>query len=159
VKLADYMNKGDIPVVSGLYYLKGDPSEPIVYRGRGNSFYDNWKRGQKVWVDGVPTGCLLVHMSVMKEIYKDAEPYNALGRQVRKVFETPSKVYEDPETGRKEAMHGTSDLFWCDHVRNNGILKKAGFEKIGRKKFPFLLDTSMLCKHIDLTTGQQYPVR
>src|SRR5512139_622098 len=56
VRINDYMKKAEVPVVSGLYYTKGMPPEPILYRGRGNSYYDDWKMGDKVWVDGIPTG-------------------------------------------------------------------------------------------------------
>jgi len=57
LKLNEYIKKGDIPIVSGLYYCKGSHPEPLVFRGRGNSVYEGWERGDKVWVDGIPMGC------------------------------------------------------------------------------------------------------
>ena len=39
---------------------------------------------------------------------------------------------------------------------NNKVLKKAGWDEIAEKEFPFLVDTSIFCKHIDLQ-GKQYP--
>jgi hypothetical protein len=65
-KLNVYMREAKVPVISGLYYLKAIPTEPIAYRGSGNSCFDKFKIGDKVWVDGVPTGCLLIHTSVLK---------------------------------------------------------------------------------------------
>src|SRR3990172_6137537 len=40
VKMNDYMRKKEVPVVAGLYFAKAHPPEPLVYRGRGNSFYN-----------------------------------------------------------------------------------------------------------------------
>jgi hypothetical protein len=161
LKLNDYMREGEIPVISGLYYTKSEPSEPVVYRGRGNSYYGNWKRGDKVWVDGVPTGCLLINASILKLMYDDAEEYTVkfpgLIRKVRKVFESPRRVWQDPETGYLNSNVGTSDLFWCDSVIKGDYLKKAGYAKIARRKYPFLVDTTILCKHIDLHSGKQFP--
>ncbi len=157
LRLNEYMRDGSIPVISGLYYTKSEPSEPILYRGRGNSYYGNWKFGDKVWVDGVPTGCLLISMRLIKEMYKDAEKYTAFNRPCRKVFDTPGKVWFDPETGHMETAMGTSDLYWCDWVLSGKYLKKAGFDKVCRKKNPFLVDTKIFCKHIDLNSGRQYP--
>jgi hypothetical protein len=162
IKLNDYMRSGDVPVVSGLYYTKSEPSEPVLYRGRGNSFYANWKKGEKVWVDGVPTGCLLINCKILRIMYEDAEKYTikfpGLIREVRRVFESPRRIWQDPETGYVSSNTGTSDLFWCDAVLNGDYLKKAGYKKIARREYPFLVDTTIFCKHIDLHSGTQYPV-
>ena len=48
IKLNQYMNDKKVPVVSGIYFTKSNPTEPILYRGRGNSYYRNWKFGDKV---------------------------------------------------------------------------------------------------------------
>ncbi len=158
LKLNEYMRKADVPVVSGLYYTKSDPSEPVVYRGRGNSYFDGWKRGDKVWADGVPTGCLLIHCSILKLMYEDSEEYQLFnGTTARKVFETPGRVWTDPETGASQSEVGTSDLAWCDRVIDKGYLKRAGWAKVGRRKYPFLVDTNIFCTHIDLSSGKQYP--
>ena len=158
LRLNEYMRKGDVPVVSGLYYLKADPTEPVVYRGRGNSCYDKWSPGDKVWVDGVPTGCLLIHCSILKLMYAESEEYQAMNNvTVRKVFDTPAKIWYDPESTQYRAQVGTSDLAWCDRVMKGGFLKRADWGKIARRKYPFLLDTQIFCRHIDLQTGKQYP--
>lgn len=159
LRLNAYMKDGKIPVVSGLYYTKGNYSEPLVYRGRGNSCFSDFKLGDKVWVDGVPTGCVLIHMSILKLMYEEAEPYmTAFGRAVRKVFETPSRAWTDPETGIGKMEGGTSDLYWCDTVMKNKVLERTGWKKIAKKEFPFLVDTNIFCKHIDLTSGKTYPI-
>ncbi len=53
-------------VVSGLYFSKGVPSWPLIFRGRGNGAFLNFRIGDRVWCDGIPTGFLLVHMSVIR---------------------------------------------------------------------------------------------
>jgi hypothetical protein len=158
--MAVEMGKPDaVPVVSGLYFTKGNYSEPILYRGSGNSCFTRFKIGDKVWADGVPTGFLLIHGSIIKLMYNESEDYETLGKRVtRRVFETPAKAYFDPETGGRSAGRGTSDLFWCKRVISENVLTRAGWPKIGRKKYPFLCDTSIFCKHIDLQSGAQYPM-
>jgi hypothetical protein len=49
LQLNKYILAGDIPVVSGLYFLKGSYSEPMVYRGSGNGPFLNFQIGDKVW--------------------------------------------------------------------------------------------------------------
>ncbi len=158
LRLNGYMKKGDVPVVSGLYYTKSDPSEPVIYRGRGNSCFDGWKMGSRVWADGVPTGCLLIHCSILKAMWDESDDYEIFnGTTVRKVFETPARIWTDPESGQEQTQVGTSDLNWCDRVIEGNYFKKAGWSKVGRRKYPFLVDTKIACKHIDLSSGTQYP--
>jgi len=59
LRMNEYMIEKKVPVVSGLYYTKSDPPEPIVYRGRGNGSFRDFKLGDKVWADGVPFGFTL----------------------------------------------------------------------------------------------------
>jgi hypothetical protein len=158
LQLNKYMISEDYPVVSGLYFTKGAYSEPILYRGIGNGAYSNFQIGDKVWVDGVPTGFLLVHSKVLKLMHEESEPYQTLGgRTTKQVFETPSQIYFDPETQSHSSGSGTSDLTWCKRVIEEKVLQRAGWPKIGRKKYPFLCDTKLYCRHIHLDTGKQYP--
>ena len=161
LKFNEYVRKADIPVVSGLYYIKANPTEPVIYRGRGNGYYGNWKLGEKVWVDGVPTGCLLIHCSLLRLMYAESPEYivhqGNIPIVVRRVFETPAKMWYDPESIQYQIATGTSDLYWCDRVIKDNVLKRAGWSKIARRKYPFLCDTTIFCKHIDLSTGKQYP--
>lgn len=160
LKLNEYMKKMNTPVVSGLYFTKGEYSEPILYRGRGTSCFCNFCIGDKVWVDGVPTGMLLIHMSLLKIMYTESEEYTTIGGlKARKVFDTPSDVFYDPQTYNPQSARGTSDLNWCTRVMKEKVLERAGWPKIGKKKYPFLCDTHIFCKHVDLTSGKQYPVQ
>jgi hypothetical protein len=163
LKINEYMRSSKYPVVCGLYYCKGSHPEPLLYRGKGNSYYDNWKRGDKVWVDGIPMGCTLIHSSILKVLYDSSEVYTtptlAGPVVVRKVFETPRTAWKDPETQRYETKMGTEDLFWCDRVIKEKAFERCGikeFKKFQKKKYPFLVDTGLYCRHID-ESGKQYP--
>jgi hypothetical protein len=155
VRLNEYMRKRDVPIVSGLYFTKSIPSEPMVYRGRGNSFYTDWKIGDLVWVDGVPTGTLLIHRSILETMWKESEEYMIGSNITRRVFAYPTSVWHDPEKGW-EIAQGTTDLEWCARIMVNGIFKKAGWESYAEKDFPFLIDTNIFVGHID-NDGNVFP--
>ena len=158
LKMNEYMREAKYPVVCGLYYAKAQPPEPLLYRGRGNSFVQGFKPGDKVWVDGIPMGCTLIHMKVMELMARDAEWYDVSpGRRVKKIFDTPFGQRTDPEQMKHETYGGTEDLAWCNRVIEGDYLKKAGWPEIQRKKYPFLVDTSMFCRHIT-QDGQAYPI-
>ena len=156
IKLNQYMMDGDYPVVSGLYYGKSRPLEPLVFRGRGNGSFKKFVDDEKVWVDGVPTGFLLVHTSIFKAMWDDCEEYQINGQTVRRMFRFPRDLWEDPETHFYRTLQGTSDLDWSTRVIEGGYLKKAGWKKIARRKYPFLVDGSMLVHHIAMS-GEVFP--
>lgn len=148
VRLNEYIRSEKVPIVSGLYYTRTRPSEPLVYRGRGTSYYSDWKLGDKVWVDGVPTGFLLVHMSIMREMWKESAEYQVKGQITRRIFDTPRKEWYDPESGAYNALTGTSDLEWSTRVMKGEFFAKAGWKKYQKKEWPFLVDTTLFCRHV-----------
>jgi len=156
VRFNKYMRDEKVPIVSGLYFTRSRPSEPIVYRGRGTSFYDDWKIGDLIWVDGVPTGCLLIHQAILKAMWDESPEYIVKNQVTRRVFDTPRNLWFDPETNQFNTMTGTSDLAWCDRIIKDEIFKKAGWKKYGKKKYPFLIDSQIFCKHIN-PDGEQFP--
>ena len=157
IQLEQHMKKGDVPIVSGLYYAKGSHPVPLIFRGVGNGVYEKWKRGDKVWADGIPMGCALIHRSILEWCYDNAEPYKLPdGKEVRRVFHTPRDYSRDPETGMYSIKAGTEDLWFCDNLIKNDVLKKTGWSKVARRKYPFLVDTGIFCQHID-PEGIQYP--
>lgn len=159
IKINDVMRKGEVPVWSGLYFTKSVPSEPLVYRGRGNGYYSKWKLGDKVWVDGMGMGCTLIHRSILQVIYDEAQEYDiGNGRAVRQVFETPRKHWYDPETITWFSTSGTEDLAWCTYIMTHKVFERAGWPQYEGNPFPFLVDTSVFCRHID-PNGMQYPSR
>jgi hypothetical protein len=152
----EYMRKKDTPVVSGLYYTRNRPSEPLVYRGRGTSYYGDWKFGDLVWCDGVPTGTLLIHMSILRAMWNEAPEYMIGSEKCRRVFETPRHVWFDPESNQFNSTSGTSDLDWCTKVMKGDYFRKAGWEPYADMEFPFLVDTRIFVKHIN-PTGEVFP--
>lgn len=155
------MNEQQVPVVSGLYFTRSRPSQPCVYRGRGNSFYGNWELGDEVWVDGCPTGCLLIHSRILEEMWKESDVYliqypDGRREEARKVFTTPRDVWYDPESGSFNTSAGTSDLDWCTRVMENDFFKKAGWDEYQDMEFPFLIDTNIFCRHIN-PDGELFP--
>lgn len=156
IRFNQYMREEQVPVVSGLYYTRSRPSEPLLYRGRGTSFYPNWEMGDLVWVDGVPTGMLLVHMGIMRAMWEDSEEYEVGGTTTRRVFITPRDLWFDPETEQFNMTQGTSDLDWCTRVMKGDYFRKAGWDKYADMEYPFLVDTNIFCKHIN-NDGEQFP--
>lgn len=160
-----YMREERVPVVSGLYFTRSRPADPLVFRGRGTNIYTEWEMGDKVWVDGVPTGLLLIHMGVIRAMWNDCEEYQlsdgAGGVQVvRRVFRIPNESKYDPENPFQFLMAtGTSDLDWCNRVIAGDYLRKAGWEKHADEhpEYPFLVDTGIFARHIDNATGEQFP--
>lgn len=161
IMLDEWMTRADTPIVSGLYYTRSRPSEPLIYRGRGTRYFADWEHGDLVWCDGVPTGCLLINRSILKVLWDDSEEYiiqHPDGRRetTRKVFETPRKSWYDPESKQYQAISGTSDLEWCTRLMEGGYFEKAGWPEYQREKWPFLVDTRLFCKHIN-PDGEQFP--
>lgn len=158
IRFNQYMRDKKYPVVSGLYFTRSDPAEPMIYRGRGSSYYTDWKLGDKVFCDGVPTGMLLVDMKLMREIYNDSPEYVVNTTTVRRVFDTPVKTWFNPETNSQETLVGTSDLDWCARIIEGGYLKKAGWTELAKKRYPFVIDTAINCMHIE-NDGTQFPLQ
>jgi hypothetical protein len=156
IKLNEYMKAGTPPVVSGLYCTRSRPSEPMIYRGRGNGAFMDWQPGDLVWCDGVPTGFLLVNMAIIRLMWADSEEYPLAGQTVRRVFKTPRDQWIDPDTGVFHTSAGTSDLEWCSRVINGKYLEKAGWPELQAQEFPLLVDTNIFCRHMN-PDGEVFP--
>jgi hypothetical protein len=148
---------GKWPIVSGLYRLKGGSGEPLMYRGVATGAYTDWKMGETVWCDGVPTGCLLIHSSILRLMYDESEEYeiaaNHAKMKVRRVFENPRRFVYDPASHTYEKHVGTSDLAFCHRVIRDKVLARAGWPAVARRKYPFPVLTNVLCGHIDRDSG------
>jgi Glycosyl transferase family 2 len=158
IKLAEYMREDTLPVVGGLYFTKSYPAEPLIYRGRGNSYYSKWKLGERVWCDAIGMGCTLISVQVLRAMWKDAPEYVAGGRdKVRMVYDTPAFQWVDPETKSFKNFSGTEDISWFDRMIQGNYLSKAGYKDVARRKYPVLCDTSIMCYHIT-PDGIRYPI-
>lgn len=159
IQLSKHMEHKTAPIVSGLYYSKGNPSWPLLFRGRGNGSFRDFKMGDRVWCDGVPTGFFLCHMSIMNYLWENSREYNLPdGRKIREVFKFPRDSWYDPVQDRYFAQMGTSDLFLCDRIIKEKIFEKTGWEKFQQMKYPYLVDTKIFCQQIDLN-GVYYPAQ
>lgn len=156
--LNEYMIDEDVPVVSGLYFTKSEPSEPLVYRGQGTGYYADWKMGDKVWASGIPMGCTLIHASLLRAMWAESPEYRCGNTITRRVFETPVNSGVDPEKNFFWKAGGTSDLEWCKRVIEGDYFTKAGWPKYAKMEYPFLVDTNIFCKHIT-EAGIQYPLQ
>lgn len=160
IRFRRYIQSGKYPLVAGLYNLKGTMPEPMVYRGRGNGPFTKFKLGDKVECDGLPAGCTLIHIKLIKAVADISPTYNLKvdGNiiKLKKVFEAPRNVWTDPKLQSFRKLMGTSDLNFCDTVLKKKLLAKAGWKKLGEKKYPFIVDTAIKCGHIDRATGYVY---
>lgn len=158
LRFNQYINDATIPMVSGLYFLKSTFTEPLLYRGRGNSHFRDWKLQDRVWVDGVPMGALLVHGSLIRAAWDESPEIMVNGEKTREVFSQPKSMWYDPENGGVVAKGGTTDLEWCSRLMRDGLFEKAGWPKFQKMKYPFLVDTRIFVKHIDME-GTQWPLQ
>ena len=161
------------PVVSGLYHIKGSAEvrkgkkggiellgpEPLAYRGGGTRAFRDWKYGDVIWVSGVPTGALLLHRSILEAWANDpeVETYTLPGYPfpIKKVFQQPARVWIE-EDGGTHVASGTSDLWWSGETIKRGLLAKAGWPQFQKKEFPYVIDTSLVFKHVDRASGVLY---
>ena len=165
VRLNEYMLANKVPIVSGLYFTKSQPPEPILYRGRGNGSFRDFKMGDKVWCDGIAFGLTLIHGSIIKALWDESEEYKVGNEVTRKVFELPNynKVNygfgneDKDQIGRSAYTRGTTDLNFCKRIMRDDIFTKAGWSKYAKMKYPFLVDTNIFVQHID-EKGRQYPL-
>lgn len=157
IRINRYIQEKTVPIVSGLYFTKSHPAEPIMYRGRGNGAFHDWKYGDKVWVDGIPFGFTLIHGSIIKALWDESEEYEVNGQKTRKVFRVPGAIIGSPESGAYSTVNGTTDLDFCTRIMENKIFEKAGWPEFQKKKYPFLVDTNLFVKHID-QQGRMYPL-
>jgi hypothetical protein len=156
IRFNEYMIDKKVPVVSGLYFTKTDSPEPMTYRRLGFGHYADWKMGDKVWCAGVPTGTLLVHMSIIRSVWNESPEYEVDGQKLKQVFEQPARLIYNPEKGEIITASGTSDLEWCRKVKKDGHFEKAGWPEYQKKEFPFLVDTNIYVQHID-QNGRMFP--
>ena len=156
VKWNEYMHQKKYPIFGGLYFTKSVPSEPLIYRGLGTSYFDDWKLGEKVWVDGMGLGCHMIHRSILEVVYKESPQYSLGDSVARQVFQTPAAQVYDAEKGGWLSKGGTEDLTFYHRLIDDEILAKAGWPQYQKMKYPYLCDTSIFCRHIDWN-GIQYP--
>ena len=120
----------DAAVISGVYCLKAEPAEPLVFvGGNGRGAYWDWKIGEFFECSGVGMGCAVIRVEALKDIPK---PW----------FKTVND-YSKTLDGIPNFESFTEDLWFCDQIAKT-------------KKWKVYCDSSILCAHVDLATGKQY---
>jgi hypothetical protein len=114
----------DAAAIGGIYCLKREPAEPLVFRGNGNGPFWDWKAGEFFEVSGIGMGCCLVRTEVFKDLKK---PW----------FKTEFN-YTRMLDGVAGLESWTEDLWFCQRVTDTG-------------KWKIYADGSLLCTHYDMT--------
>ena len=124
----------DYDIFAGVYCLKADVPEPLIYKGWGNGPYWDWAVGDLLTegITGVHMGCTLLRVSL----------FDRLDWKEKPAFHTENHQYVNKD-GVLVNDRGTEDLWFC----------KRAIEEVGAK---ILVDTSVLCGHQDISTGRIY---
>lgn len=120
----------DIAVVGGVYCLKREPPEPLIFMGNGNGPYWDWKAGEFFECSGLGMGCTLIRVECLKDLKK---PW----------FKTIHDYSRMLDFGVPALESWTEDLFFCKRVTDT-------------KRWKVFCDTSIICKHYDLSSGKAY---
>lgn len=97
----------DAAVIGGIYCLKTDPAQPLVFRGNGHGCYWEWRRGEFFEVTGLGMDCTLINVEKMKQLPK---PW------FRTVDDASGFV-----DGLNHAEQWTEDLWFCKRVTDAGM--------------------------------------
>lgn len=120
----------NLPIVSGLYYMRTPPHEPLALRhvpGAGLTPVPSWKPGELIDVDAIGMGCCLLHRRVLERIPRPWFEWSY--GESRELY-----VKGENEAYRKIDLHGVSeDYEFCYK------LKKYGFK--------IYVDTGIVCQH------------
>ena len=116
-------------VVGGIYSLKVDRPEPLVFRGTGSGPYWDWKVGEVFEVDGIGMGCTILRTELFKDL---PEPW----------FKTVDNL--DPFLDNvRFGEQWTEDLYFCKNLKE-------------KTKWKILAHGQILPNHIDVKTGRSY---
>lgn len=119
----------DIAVCGGVYCLKREPAEPLLFRGNGNGPFWDWKAGEFFEVTGIGMGCTVVRVDALKDLKK---PW------FRTVYD-----YSRTMDGIAGIESWTEDLWFCQRIADTG-------------KWKIYADSSILCTHYDPATCKPY---
>jgi hypothetical protein len=89
-------------VTGGIYFMKGEITEPVVFQKKGEGPFWQWKKGEVFECDIIGTGFMLINMEVFNHIEK---PY--------------FKIIDEFDGHRRTV--GTEDAYFCDKVRAAGF--------------------------------------
>jgi len=122
-------NYRDVAVVAGIYCLKCEHAQPMVFKGSGNGVYWDWKVGEVFEASGTGLGCSLVNTDALKDIPK---PWF-------KTVDNMDAYLDNIPIG--EAW--SEDLYFAKKVKETG-------------KWRWIAHGGLVLPHIDVKTGQRY---
>lgn len=118
-------------VVTGIYYSKSLPPQPILYKSLGNGPYWNFPVDELFKVEAAGAGCLLIDMDVFDKFDEAGIPYFKENWEYKRSNGTTIKV-------------NIGEDYWFFYNCN-----KLGIETYA--------DSSVLCDHVDYDTWKVYP--
>ena len=118
----------DKDVVTGVYWMKKFPPQPLLFKKLGDGPIYNFQPGEMIEIEGGGLGCCMVNMKVFDKLQK---PY----------FKCDWTHIDS--TGRKYKVPVGEDHYFYIHA------KEAGFK--------IWCDTDILCDHYDVKTDNFYP--
>src|SRR4030095_2343589 len=95
-------NWDNIGVIGGIYCLKSDRPEPLVFKCTGESHYWDWEVGEVLEVTGISRGCTWIRADVFKDI---EEPW-------LRTIDDMSSFFDNVPFGEV----WTEDLYFCKKV-------------------------------------------
>lgn len=119
----------DAAAIGGVYCLKRDPAEPLVFQGNGNGPFWDWKVGDFFECTGIGMGCTLIRVEALKD----------LKRPWFKTVHDYSRMLD----GFNALESWTEDLWFCKRVTDSG-------------KWKVYCDASILCTHYELSSGRKF---
>jgi len=122
-------NWPSVGVVGGIYCLKTDRPEPLVFKGIGDGPYWDWKVGEVFECSGIGMGCALIRTELFKDIPK---PWF-------KTVDDLSPYLDNIPLGEV----WTEDLYFARQVRES-------------KKWKIVAHGGLVMPHLDVRTGRRY---
>lgn len=119
----------DWGIIGGIYALKCERPEPLVFKGRGQGPYWKWRAGEVFQCTGLGMGCTLIRTDVFRDL---TDPW----------FQTVQDLDAQLDNIPKGTVW-TEDLWFCNEVTT-------------KTKWKIIAHGGIICPHYDLSTGQAY---
>jgi len=121
----------DKKIVTGIYYMKTHPPQPVIFQKLGDGPYWNFPVEELVEIEGAGLGCTLIDMEVFDEFERQGIS-----------FFDENWVHTKPDGSKVKVKVGEDHWFFMK-------AKELGFQ-------PYC-DTSVLCDHMEFANGAIFP--